>query len=201
MKNPDDYMNSGMLELFVMGMLTKEESIEVETMAALHPEIRDEIAVIEDAQEEMAKLAALHPPSRVKTKLLNAIEEVESQTKLAGNPPFLSRHSKVEDFNPWVKNPDNVAPKEYEDPFFIPLVMTAEETIALVWIRENIPSEVHTDVIEKLFILEGSCDVEFGGQVYSLKAGDFLRIPLHVAHKVTITSKIPCKLIVERLAA
>ena len=201
MKDLNQYIETGILELFVMGMLSKEEAIEVEALAVNHPGIREEIAAIEDAQEEMAGLAAMHPPAHIKANLLAAIEEIETQTKAEGNAPFLSSHTTIEDFSPWINDPKNVAPETYEDPYFIPLTANTEGITAMVWIRENIPSEVHTDVLEKLFILEGTCDVEFGGQVNSLKAGDYLSIPLHVAHTVTITSDIPCKLIVQRLAA
>lgn len=201
MKDLNQYIETGVLELFVMGLLSKEEAMEVESLAVAHPEIREEIAAIEDAQEEMARLAALHPPAQLKSKLLATIETLEAETLAAGNPPFISRHSRIQDFATWIDNPENVAPEVYDDPFFIVLSNNEDGMTGMVWIQNNIPSEVHTDVLEKLFILEGSCDVEFGGVVHSLKPGDHLDIPLHVAHTVTITSDIPCKLIVQRLVA
>lgn len=201
MKDLNQYIESGVLELFVMGALSKEEAIEVETLAIEHPEIREEIAAIEDAQEEMANLAALQPPVHVKAKLMAALDEEEAKTQTKNNPPFINQNSKIADFDIWVNDPQNVPPAEYEDPYFIPLVVNEDGATGMVWIRKYIPAEVHTDVVETFFILEGACDVEFNGKVHSLKAGEALSIPLHVSHTVTITSDIPCKLIVQRLAA
>jgi hypothetical protein len=40
-----EYINSGILELYVYGLLSDTENEEVTTMANTHPEIKDEIAI------------------------------------------------------------------------------------------------------------------------------------------------------------
>ncbi len=60
---------------------------------------------------------------------------------------------------------------------------------------------MHTHELEKFLILEGTCDITIEDEVYSLKAGDFLSIPLYNKHDVKVTSLNPCKAILQRIAA
>ena len=63
------------------------------------------------------------------------------------------------------------------------------------------PEEIHTNEFERFLIVEGSCDIQIGETVHQLQAGDFLSIPLFENHFVTVTSSIPCKVILQRVAA
>ena len=45
--NSKEYIESGILELYVFGKLTDEEMAEVSQMAIQHPEVKDEITAIE----------------------------------------------------------------------------------------------------------------------------------------------------------
>jgi mannose-6-phosphate isomerase-like protein (cupin superfamily) len=63
------------------------------------------------------------------------------------------------------------------------------------------PQELHHDEHEKFLIVEGSCTISVEDKSYDLVAGDFLQIPLHKKHHVTVTSSIPCKVILQRAAA
>jgi anti-sigma-K factor RskA len=55
------YIESGILELYVMGQLSAPEMAEVETRAAISPEIRQEIEAIEIALEQYALKTAVMP--------------------------------------------------------------------------------------------------------------------------------------------
>ena len=46
---PNEYIESGILELYVYGLLSESESEAVAQMAAKHPEINNEIIAIEKA--------------------------------------------------------------------------------------------------------------------------------------------------------
>ena len=78
---------------------------------------------------------------------------------------------------------------------------TPEMVTAIVWIRNMAPHEVHDDEFEKFLILEGTCDITIGDKVHKMASGDSLSIPLHIDHFVTVTSDIPCKAILQRIAA
>ena len=61
--------------------------------------------------------------------------------------------------------------------------------------------EVHHDEYEKFLIVEGTCTITIGDEVHNLVPGNFLSIPLYKNHTVTVTSLIPCKIILQRIAA
>lgn len=61
MEDSKAYIESGILELYVMGQLSAPEMLEVEKRAAISPEIRQEIEAIEIALEQYALKGAVEP--------------------------------------------------------------------------------------------------------------------------------------------
>ncbi len=87
MENLKAYIESGVLELYVLGDLSPEETLKVEELASQHQEIRDELAAIEYAMEEFAIQNAVQPPADVETKLFQKLgiyleEETNSVAEL-----------------------------------------------------------------------------------------------------------------------
>jgi len=81
-ENIKAYIESGVLELYVLGDLSADEMLQVEEMASQHQEVRDEIASIEEAIEQYAINNAIEPPKDLEEKLfdklgLNVLEEEE----------------------------------------------------------------------------------------------------------------------------
>lgn len=54
----DEYIASGILELYVAGLLTEDENLEVQQQAAEHAKVNDEILAIEAAVLELTRIAA-----------------------------------------------------------------------------------------------------------------------------------------------
>lgn len=67
------YIESGILELYVLGQLTAEEQHEVEAIAAKDPEVKQEIQAIELALEQYAMENAVQPAAGVMDKILGQI--------------------------------------------------------------------------------------------------------------------------------
>ena len=63
------------------------------------------------------------------------------------------------------------------------------------------PQEVHDNEYKKFLIVEGTCDIVIGENAHSLVPGDVLEIPLHTTHFGRVTSSMPCKVILQRIAA
>jgi mannose-6-phosphate isomerase-like protein (cupin superfamily) len=63
------------------------------------------------------------------------------------------------------------------------------------------PDEIHDNEYEKFLIVEGECDITVGTNVHHLTPGNYFSIPLHATHSVKVTSKTPCKVILQRVAA
>lgn len=90
MENLKAYIESGVLELYVLGDLSPEEALQVEEMAAQHPEVKAEIAAIEQAIEQYAMQNAVEPSADVETRLLEklGLSEVEPQKTVKPSPPI-----------------------------------------------------------------------------------------------------------------
>ncbi|MCX2576212.1 anti-sigma factor [Pedobacter sandarakinus] len=73
MENLKAYIESGVLELYVLGDLSPEETLQVEEMIAKHSEVRDEVAAIELTIESYAMQNAVEPSREVETKLFQKL--------------------------------------------------------------------------------------------------------------------------------
>lgn len=198
-----DYINSGILELYVLEETSPEETLAVESLAAEYPEIRAELAAIAQSLEAYAMAGAVEPDVTIKPFLMatfNYIERLEGGESPV-NPPILSASTQVGDFVEFIDREDFVLPEALEDFHARIIAHTPQAMTALVWIKSFAPQEIHDDEFEKFFILEGSCNIEVENVVYPLGAGDYFGIPLHKKHTVTVTSSIPCKVILQRVAA
>lgn len=81
--NIQEYIESGILELYVYGALTPEESEEVSTNLAQYPEVKREVEEIETALQNLSTAAAPYNPeallAAIKSKLRNADGVVQLQ--------------------------------------------------------------------------------------------------------------------------
>ena len=204
MNTVQDYINSGILEMFVMGMTSAEETVQVNDMAIKHVEIRTEIEEISKALEiDATKKTTISPSETLKPYLMAVVDYTE---RLKGGeamtfPPLLTNDSKIIDFEEWTSRADMTLPDDFENMYAKLIGYTPEASTAISWIKTHTPFEVHTNEHERFLILEGSCDITIGTDVHSLKVGDFIAIPLHIGHSLVVTSDVPCKVILQRVAA
>jgi anti-sigma-K factor RskA len=80
-----EYISSGILENYVLGFTSKEETIEVEQYASLYPEVKNEIAAIQTALNDFAKAESKTPPPFLKQQIWNTIESEIATEKPADN--------------------------------------------------------------------------------------------------------------------
>ena len=73
MNNIEAYIESGILELYVLGDLTPEERIQVEQMATLHPAVKAELREVEKALDFYAEENAVEPAEELRKKVLNSL--------------------------------------------------------------------------------------------------------------------------------
>ncbi|HEY0245865.1 MAG TPA: anti-sigma factor [Mucilaginibacter sp.] len=67
------YIETGILELYVLGDVTPDERLQVEQMISDHPVIRAEVDEIEEAMELYAHANAVSPPVNQRSKILNSL--------------------------------------------------------------------------------------------------------------------------------
>jgi anti-sigma-K factor RskA len=76
--NLKEYIASGIIESYVMGLASETERAEFEQMCARHPELVAERRKFEESLEAYASEQAVRPPKEVKAKILKAIITMEN---------------------------------------------------------------------------------------------------------------------------
>lgn len=203
MINLNDYIESGILELYVLGQTTITETVEIETMSASYPEIRKAIADIEEALQTYALAHAKEPTPVIKPFVLAVIDYTERLKggEVPAAPPILNSNSAVQDYAEWLNRPDMILPEYFTDLHAKIIGFTPEAMTAILWVKDSTPHEVHEHELERFLIVEGTCDILVEEDIYHLQPGDIFNIPLYKDHIVKVTSPFPCKVILQRIAA
>jgi mannose-6-phosphate isomerase-like protein (cupin superfamily) len=196
-------IESGLLEIYVMGAASEEDAAYVERMAQLHSAVKEEMNAIELALEAYSMEHAIEPDPIIRPFLMATMDYME---RLGGGeapafPPELNNDSKIADFEEWIGRADMQPYEGWSDVFAKIIGYTPQMTTAIVWIENAAPPETHENQFERFLILEGTCNIQLEGEDNHLVPGDFFTIPLHVNHTVLITSNIACKVIIQRIAA
>jgi len=189
------------LESYVLGLLPVEQARAIEARRVNDPGFQERIGRMEDAVVKWAIASARDPREEMRKRLLEQLEADLAHERDSGRPPVMHDRSTPEDFLPWTGKPEMVRPTDAELFHLIPLDLAEDRQTGLVWLKTGQPEEVHVDCVERIMILEGTCDVHIGVMVASLVPGDVITIPMHVPHHVRVTSEVWCKAIVQRVAA
>lgn len=196
------FIQSGILEIYVLGMASAEEIRQVEEMASAHEEVKREIGKISETLKIYAESYSKTPNITIKPLIMASIDYGErlKSGEQPTFPPILDSHSTIEDYKEWTSRKDMVLPDDFNGIYLKIIGYTPQASTAIAWLQSETPYEVHTDEHEKFLVLEGTCDIDIDGNIHSLIPGDYLSIPLHAGHVVRVTSQVPCKLILQRVA-
>lgn len=199
----EEFIASGILELYILRYTSLEENKEVEEMALAYPQLLKEIESIEISMEKHAAATGINPGAAQEPEIMSTIKLIERLKKgeVLLDVPLLSPSSKVSEYQQWIDREDMVV----DDADFKGVVAkiighTEKAMSAIIWVRDMTADETHVKVHERFLIIEGICNVDVEGDIYSLQPGDYFEIPLHKHHVVTVTSSVPCKAILQRVA-
>jgi len=198
-----EFIESGILEIYVLGQATEQEEAEVAHMAGLHEEVRREIEAISIALESYAEANAMELDPMIEPFLMARIDYIErlKAGEEASFPPVLHKDSKIADYAQWLNREDLQLTQPLHQVLARIIGFTPQVTTAIVWLEHGAPPETHTNEFEQFLIVEGTCNIVIDQDVHPMKAGDVLIIPLYKSHHVQVTSAIPCKIILQRVAA
>jgi mannose-6-phosphate isomerase-like protein (cupin superfamily) len=201
--NVTDFIESGILEAYVLGATSEADALEVERMAAQYSEVRNEIEQISIALEKYAETQAMEPDPMIGPFLWARIDFTDRMRsgETPTFPALLHTGSKVADYSEWLNRPDMQLKGPIEGALARIIGFTPQYNTAIVWLEYGAPPETHTNEFEQFLIVEGTCEITIGEDIHELQPGDFLAIPLHISHNVRVTSTIPCKIILQRVAA
>ena len=203
MTDLNSYIESGILERYLLGAASAAEEREVEEMAARYPRIATELNDISKALETYAVLHGKAPDVTIKPAILSIMDFMEriSNGEAPSFPPLLHQASKIVDYAEWLNREDMVLPADFVDFYGKIIGHNDVATTLITWIKDGSPVEVHDDELESFLVIEGTCTITIENEEYNLVAGDVLSIPLYKKHFVKVTSPFACKVILQRVAA
>ncbi|TSD64024.1 anti-sigma factor [Inquilinus sp. KBS0705] len=94
MEDIKEYIESGILELYVLGDVSPDEKLQVEDMASKYPAVKAEIDEIEKSIEFYAEAHTVEPSEHLRTKILNSLV-----VNLGDDDNFKGRTASDEDEN------------------------------------------------------------------------------------------------------
>ena len=183
MLSSKEYIESGILELYILGITSEDETKAVEMMASSDPAVKQEIVLISASLESYAMANAIDPNPIIRPFLLATIDYTErlKNGEPVSVPPLLNENSQIAHFDSWLNRSDMVSPDT--DSMYAKIIgYTPEAITAIVWLKDYAPHEVHDNEYERFLIVEGTCDIIVEDQVNQLIPGDYFAIPLHKNH-------------------
>lgn len=180
------FIESGILEGYILDAISKEDKRLVEEIIAKYPEVKSELALIEESLSVYTNEHQLTPPSQLKTKILADIQNYN-------NPPILNPESKIEDYSLWLNNTE--PPTDYADMHMEVIGDYEEAKMVIAWVKNGEIDHTHQDYDENFLIVEGSCRATINGITKDYYPGDYVSFPIHKVHSYEVTSPKPMKVI------
>jgi mannose-6-phosphate isomerase-like protein (cupin superfamily) len=201
-KDPKAIIASTLLIDYVLGECSEAERREVEMASIYFPEVAAELDALRRLDAALVVCGSVTPPASAKARFTTFLEVSEIPADgWSLIMPSLTPASKPENFASWLDRvkPTSINPEQNLN--VIPLEADKAMLTLFVVVKEGLDEEVHLDSIERFLVLEGSCYIEMADETIYLSQGEYFSVPKFTPHKVIVTSEIPCKLIVQQVAA
>lgn len=188
--NIADYIDSGIIEEYCLGLLEPEAAAAVEDLSRQHPDIDLEIRKTLETLARYSTVAVPRP--HVKKELFQLIDQLEEEETIdLQHPPMIHRHS---DASAWNKAVAHLIPNVDEgDTRYYFLQDRPDFQLCVAWLDNQLVEDGHDpeEFEESFLILEGTCECNIGGEIFHLQAGDYLPIPRFTQHTIRNTSTHP----------
>ena len=186
--NLQPYIANGILELYVLDLLSPNEKLGVERMLKVYPELKQEILAIENALEQYANANAIQPSKKLENEILEIVENLTIEQDISFTQlPFINQYSNYLNWMPLV---EQVKPVQLIDGIFNKVLQHNNQITQVLVVSEiDIPEEIHEDEHESFLILDGNCECIVNGKSRLMGPGDFMAIPLYEPHDVILKSK------------
>ncbi|GAB3333155.1 hypothetical protein GCM10027299_40350 [Larkinella ripae] len=197
MSQVNDFINSGILDEYCLGLLLPGEVQEVERMAGLYPEVQQALDQAFRLLKSAENQAAAAGPD-LKERILTTLKQLaEPQAFDLNNLPLINAYA---DSEQWLRTVAAIEPTgDFRNLYVHSLRNTDGVAQFILWVKQEVRPEHHHDERESFLILEGTCECRIGGEIIRLSAGDYIDIPLDVEHTVRVLSPEPVKALVQRV--
>ena len=82
----EQFLASGLLEQYVLGLTSTQERAEIERWLRKHPELKEEVSAMHDALEKYSLAQGITPPPHLKSKVLHRIDSDGPENLLQVEP-------------------------------------------------------------------------------------------------------------------
>jgi anti-sigma-K factor RskA len=89
--NKDKFLQTGLLEQYVLGLTDEEETAVVKQYADTFPEVQSEIDQMREALDQYAKQYAVMPPEELKSRVMHGVEQADQQSDADAGAPGPAR--------------------------------------------------------------------------------------------------------------
>ncbi|MEM9822420.1 MAG: cupin domain-containing protein [Bacteroidota bacterium] len=203
MANLKAYLESGIIEKYCLGVATPEEIRQLERYSKECPEFMQMLNANQQFFEQFLHTFERKPPKNSKQKIIDRIRSTKALSVHLNDQQGLNTFIPLDanaNFKHWQQLIRPIHPKvDFDNIYVHPLFSDANRQLLILWIKDYIPEEVHPQLDESFFILEGSCICSVQGVDHHLKAGSFMRMPPDRRHYFKVTSPKPVKAILSRV--
>ena len=185
--NTEEYISSGILQDYCLGVLTNDEKTAVERVCEANTELRAELINLQHGLEKYVVENPIWRKAALKSKIWDTINNINTEEQKNINKlPLINKYS---DHNNWLSIVKPLLPSKLEEETFISVLQGNEKVTQLVTMSIiGHHEETHDDMYESFLILEGECICQIGDKFIPLKAGGFIEIPLYETHNVKVLS-------------
>ena len=179
--NIQDFIQSGIIEMYCMGCVSEQEKQRVEEYSLRYPEVKKEIAEVYNTLQSYAALDGNILRSSLKEKIVGRIEADLTAKQL---PPIIQEKQDVNYWLNYLAQKKCFAPVDFNEIHSIDLPSSSKQTTYVVWAKKGASvEESHDDEDEYLFMLCGTCNVICNGVGQLYHSGDLVYVPKKVVHK------------------
>lgn len=182
--NLQTYIESGILELYILNLLDESERLMVQSMVLKNPELKMEIQEIERALENYAFEHAVEPSVELKEKIECELGVLAADKAIQDKMVVIDEYS---DRQSWLDFVTSRFPEALLAENFCELIGQEKGLKQMLVVSTfDIEEESHEQEYESFLILRGKCRCTVDGNIFFLEAGGFTQIPLKVNHRVEV---------------
>ncbi|WP_173088434.1 cupin domain-containing protein [Pedobacter foliorum] len=182
--NLQTYIESGILELYILNLLDESERLMVQSMVLKNPQLKMEIQEIERALENYAFEYAVEPSVGLKEKIEQKLVTLAADNAIQDKLILIDEYS---DLQSWLDSVTRRFPEALHAENFCELIGQESGLKQMLVVSTfDIEEESHEQEYESFLILRGKCRCTVDGNIFFLEAGGFTQIPLKVNHKVEV---------------
>lgn len=196
-------IKDGLIEDYCLGNAPSDASSYLVEMMNTHPalkakvdeiccEIKNTVSSIKQKVSTSSKdviIESIHQNRKIKNAI--ALGQLEENITITRHLDIDLLEQLIEAYSP---------PSNFDNIHLEPLYADDKSLFAVIWVKEFVPEEVHKEIDERFFVLEGKVNCYVDDMVFEMERGMYMKIPPQSDHRIEVTSQQPAKAIFSRVS-